>query len=248
MNENSLVSKFKNLIVSGCSFTYNEHHTHIAWGNILAAWAGMNITNLAVNGAGNQHIANSIILYLEKNKPSPDDTLIMVMWSGLERVDWITDRSVTKDSDFTNHTYHYDEFNELTIKRIKHSHIASTFSNFLKYQSQQSLTLASWLAMMSLTTYLKNNNYKFYYTSYYDIFDTARGDYENILATLDLTLDKTDWINLISNEYLGNFVIEKNLTAHDGWHPTIIGQEVWTEEILVPKLINIGLISESTPQ
>ena len=237
MNEKSLKSNFKNLIVSGCSFTHNEHHTHVTWSNTLAAWADMNITNLAVNGAGNQHIANSIILYLEKNKPVASESFILVMWSGLERVDWITDCLTHKDADFKKHTYYYDKFNELSInKRANPSHIVSTFNNFLKYQSQHSLTLTSWLSMMALTNYLKVNNYKFYYTAYYDIFSPARGNYENILKDLDLTLDKNHWLNLNTNEYLGNFVLEKNLVAEDGWHPTVTGQETWTEQVLVPQL------------
>ena len=85
-------SKFKYLVVSGCSFTHNNHQeSHCVWANTLAVWTNMTINNLAIPGAGNTHIKNSVILHLEKNKPNPADTLVLVMWSGPERIDWITE-------------------------------------------------------------------------------------------------------------------------------------------------------------
>ena len=85
-------SKFKKLVVSGCSFTHNNHHDKCAWANLLADWSGMTIVNLATPGAGNEHIANSLILYLEKNKLDPSNTLVMAMWSGIDRNDLIVSR------------------------------------------------------------------------------------------------------------------------------------------------------------
>ena len=236
-------SLYKNLIVSGCSFTHNEHESHITWGNCLAAWSGMGITNLAVNGAGNAHIADSIILHLEKNKCNPQDTLILVMWSAPDRIDLITDR---QSSDYfeVRHRYHYDKFNELSTgnNNKKSPHFKNMINDLRKYLSQKSSTLTSWLKILSLTNYLKVNNYTFYYTAYYDIFHPSRGDLETELNEMNLSMDMSTWLITDTQSYLGNFVKERNLVAPDGWHPSIRGQEEWTKTILIPALIDKNIL------
>ena len=84
-------SQFQHLVVSGCSFTTNEHvpdKSDWNWPNILAKDTGMTIHNLATAAAGNNHIARSIIVYLEKNKLPIDKTLVIAMWSGVGRIDF----------------------------------------------------------------------------------------------------------------------------------------------------------------
>lgn len=77
----------KQLVVSGCSFTANNHATSCAWANFLADACGADCVNLARDGAGNEHIARSVILYLEQHRPDPAHTLVLVMWSGVDRLD-----------------------------------------------------------------------------------------------------------------------------------------------------------------
>ena len=88
-------SRYKHLVVSGCSFTYepmNEWYP-FAWPSLLAEFTGMTIDNLAIPGAGNDHISKSLILFLEKKNYNPKDTLVLVMWSGITRIDWICDKT-----------------------------------------------------------------------------------------------------------------------------------------------------------
>ena len=238
-NKNSLKCKYKNLVVSGCSFTHNEHHSHVTWGNTLSYWTGMNISNHAVNGAGNSHIANSIILFLEKNKPSPADTLIMVMWSIQYRTDWITDRKIKKDYNTINHSYYYDthnELNSLLFHTKEKSHFLDTGHNYRKYQSEYSYVLKNWLSMQSLTSYLDTHGYQYFYTSIYDLNCVKHGNYKKMLAEINLTNDQAKWLDLSSDNYLGDFAKNKNMVAEDNCHPTPECQEIWTHDILIPEL------------
>ena len=75
----------KNLIVNGCSFTYETPEswaTHLRWALDVPFYR-----NLAFSGAGNRYICDSTIEYLESNNFVPEDTLVVVMWSGVGRQD-----------------------------------------------------------------------------------------------------------------------------------------------------------------
>ena len=232
-------SKYKKLLVSGCSFTHNNSEGHFAWANDLAVWAGMEIINLAIPGAGNTHIANSIMLYIEQHDLDPAETLVMAMWSGVARIDWITDRSLSKFKDSYPFTYNYDSYNELVLggswwQTKPRTHIEQTLVEYSKYQSAHSFAVHSWLAMNNLRDYLKLRGFEHYYTS---IADTANAeerwiDYEQELAALNLKLDKTNWIS----PCIGNYCQERGLLQADGFHPSMQGHEAWTRTVLMPYL------------
>jgi hypothetical protein len=249
-------SPYKKLLVSGCSFTHNNHHTPCTWGNNLAEWAGLDIHNLGIPGAGNTHIANSIILWIEKHRPDPADVLIIVMWSGVERVDWITDSNLSKFKDIYPFTYNYSDSTELVLggawwrENNSTSLVEKTLKNYTKFQNEQSLALTSWLAMTQLTDYLKQRGYAFYYTAWQDLWCPGNGtdqwiDYGVALKKLNLTLDHGPWLWSNHNEYLGNWVKERNYTvgANDA-HPSRIGHEMWCRTVLVPELIKRNALYE----
>ena len=232
-------SKYKTLLVSGCSFTHNNSEAHFAWANDLAAWTGMNIVNLAVPGAGNTHIANSIMLYIERHQLDPAETLVMAMWSGVARIDLITDQSLSKFKDTYPFTYNYDQHNELVLggswwQPKRRSHVEEALIEYSKYQSTHSFTLHSWLAMNNLSNYLKLRGFEYYYTS---IIDSANAeelwiDYEQELAELNLKLDKSNWVT----PCIGNYCQERNLLQEDNFHPSMQGHEAWTRTVLMPYL------------
>jgi len=239
-------SKYSNLVVSGCSFTINESaNSHVAWANCFAVWAGMSISNLAVCGAGNQHIANSIILHLEKNRPDPANTLVLPMWSGVARVDWITDRSMLKDNRDWRYQYRYDQYNDLTTNmQTADSRLKSAFEQQGVYQGQESQALNTWLAITALTNYLEQHGYTYYYTAYQDIFSSKRDNLSAMLFKIDLKLDSDKWITTQHEEFFGEFAEARKLVNSDGWHPSTEGHELWVNEILEPKLINKGIIHD----
>jgi hypothetical protein len=107
--------KIKNLLVSGCSFTYGE-----SWASIFAKKHNLKLINLAAPGAGNLHIANSIILYLERNTLNIEDTLIGVMWSNPMRTDFM----VTPTKKYCDlYRFTYDDHNRLIVSGdVLHKH------------------------------------------------------------------------------------------------------------------------------
>lgn len=72
----------RNIIISGCSFTC------FGWPDAVRAEFYLdNFINLARIGAGNQYISDSLINCLATEKYLPEETLVLVMWSGVTRKD-----------------------------------------------------------------------------------------------------------------------------------------------------------------
>ena len=240
-------SKYKTLLVSGCSFTHNNCEDHFAWGNDLAVWTGMDIVNLAIPGAGNTHIANSIMLYIEQHNLDSAETLVMAMWTGTARIDWITDRSLSEFKNSYPFTYNYDQHNELVLggswwQPKRRSHVEQTLVEYSKYQSTHSFALHSWLAMNNLSNYLKLHGFEYYYTS---IADTANAeefwiDYEQELTELNLKLDKSNWVT----PCIGNYCQEHNLLQDDNFHPSMQGHEDWARTVLMPFLAERAILHD----
>lgn len=84
------------ILVSGCSFTHWPEEpgspNNICWpAHLQRLDSNIKITNLAEPGAGNQYIANSVVNALI-TKPGYYD-MVLVMWSGVSRLDFLTDLS-----------------------------------------------------------------------------------------------------------------------------------------------------------
>jgi hypothetical protein len=95
-----------NVLISGCSFTHWPEEPgsekNICWPSYLQRLRpDFNIKNLAEPGAGNSYIANGVVRYLLEN---PDFDMVLIMWSGVSRLDFLTD--------LTNPTWHkiFDDF------------------------------------------------------------------------------------------------------------------------------------------
>jgi hypothetical protein len=249
-------SKFKHLVVSGCSFTHQPEPTPgpFSWANLLAEWTGMQIHNLAIPGAGNDHISKSIILYLEKNKLPAEDTVVIVMWSGINRIDWVTDAENSNFSNEYGFNYQYDNHNELTLggawwNKKNPTPLMKALIEYSKYQSIHSLSLNSWLAMQNLSNYLKVNKYTYCYTSFlnYRCIGQAADyvDFNTELKKLNLSLDKEPWLPLDDDDYYGDWARKRNYLQPDNFHPKFPeANEGWTQEILIPELIKKNILYE----
>lgn len=247
-------AKYKNLLVSGCSFTYNkETGGPYAWPNVLASWYDLTLHNLAVPGAGNTHISNSIQFYLEQHKElTPDNTLVLVMWSGPGRIDWITDNSLSNFSDIYPVAHEYVPGCELVCGghwwHLKNPpHLLQTLAEYSKYQSETSFAAHTWMAMNSLSNYLKVNSYDYYYTSFVDLSNPVKhdanvSDFFSELQRLKLDFDGSRWISNRQDEYLGDFAKSRNMLNPDRFHPSMEGHELWLTDVLVPKLQNKDIL------
>ena len=124
----------KNLITFGCSFTdiddehllsqkegifkYQEPHT--SWSVELARLTDSNPICNGKGAAGNFYITNRIYETIDTTKYNKNNSVVIVMWSGIDRVDKAVSR---------NEFYYFDKFNDNIKDSWLHSGGVKGFDN-----------------------------------------------------------------------------------------------------------------------
>ena len=175
----------KNFIANGCSFTEHVHHPSRmtkTWATYLAEELAIeNHVNLASSGAGNDYICHSTINYLEANDFDPKETLVMVMWSGPGRID------MPLSQDWYNH-FKFGEYSccktDGTSRWISSGGIGgdwpdnsirkNIFDHLYKITDPVDLSMQSLRYFILLESYLKQQGYKFLFTSFINYWDTTK--------------------------------------------------------------------------
>lgn len=240
-------ANFKYLVVSGCSFTANDHSESIAWPNLLADWTGTKVINLAVPSGGNSHISKSIIYYLEKYNLPIKDTFVIAMWSGVDRVSCIVDSKLYTAEQRQHPTFDYDNQNTYcSLGALDWGPKTPLADQYKEIQSASSLCLDTYLNIVSLENYLQNNKYKFVFTPYSNIFEGWK-DFNAVnflgeLKKLGLVLDRKHWIGVTSRQNLDEYSLYHDMRLEDGRHPSMEGHELWTKNVLMPELTKLGIL------
>lgn len=157
------------ILTSGCSFTSDAHYPN--WPAYLDK--NHEVTNLAYPAAGNQYIANSIISELQRQQYDH----VLVMWSGLTRLDFHTDLF---DEGWRNILKDYVFFKQLPDSELAYvfsggrrgswqgadSLIKNIFHTQYRVSSDLSLVTHSIMEMLKLQSYLKSRNIRYHFMSY----------------------------------------------------------------------------------
>lgn len=253
----------KKLIVSGCSFTENQG----SWAYNLAERYDLELVNLAWPGAGNSHVAWSLISYLERNQKNLDECMIGIMWTHPIRKDFIFEiNPLYKDQEM--YTYNYDQYNRLVmlgdmVKKYDFFSSRLVKQELIKEElggrgNKSAITFTDWFTKINLVSYLLRKNINFFQTMFHNYFtesdllvNKTNWHWQQIyryleeLEKLDLKPELTNWIDLHSKEYLGEYAYHNNLLCEDNYHPSKDGHKKWTEEILIPKLLSMKILNSS---
>lgn len=270
-------TRFKNLVVGGCSFTstnfgdidffwktlnecYNnikdkswpdvsartwndlpehihdecsdhfdwKHLTYLTWPIYIRDMLGISeIYDFSCSGAGNYHISSSVMHGLETKKNiRPEDTLVVIMWSGFDRDDLL----VGKDSIISDKaSYHYDDSTSLcyTGGLLGKSNSLFPIDTVKKIKSYHSRCIENYLYIVSLMHYLENRGFEYYFTSF-SLSTKAQGFEIKKYSRFDLN----DLFTV--TPFLGDFAKE----TIDGFHPTSSWHHRWAEEILMPQILS----------
>jgi hypothetical protein len=177
------------------------------------------------------------------------------MWSGPERIDWITDVDSSNFASQYPFSYHYTEHNELVLGGAwwvtpQKTNLSRTLMEYSKYQSDSSLALQSWINMQDLGNYLKIHGYHYYCTSWFGYASSVPPnqsnrwiDFDAELKKLGLKRNTEHWIIDQDDQCLGNWIHARpEYLMDDKLHPTWQGHEAWLSEILIPKLVQQNCI------
>jgi hypothetical protein len=237
----------KNFLTSGCSFTHGAGHD---WPSVIAekynpAWH----RNLAMPGAGNYYIAESIIQCLNNERFNPEETLVIIMWSGYYRLDL----QVTEE--FFNMLDHYP----YKKKIYKNNYVFSggqmggwqndlLLNNLFKSSyaviNHEILANETLNHMLRTRLFLEHHGYNYKFLSFFNFWQdghelVTRQDY-SLKKFNNLLYDQVLKANWIFNDDKKNcfyeFVKERGLFLGDNFHPNNQGHKEFAYEYIMPHI------------
>ena len=221
----------KNLITFGCSFTdidgehllsqrggiFKYREPPKSWSVELARLTDSNPICRGKGGAGNSYITNRIYETVDDS----DNSVVIVMWSGIDRVD----RAVSRDE-----FYHFDKY---TIKdNWLHSGGKIGWDNskirdrywynyFKSYHTEEDSYIQTLQHMIGVQEFLSNRKIPYLFLTYKDIFTDRFRNYKRAKNLENLI--NWDKFHFPNGEFGGEFewVKDNNLTwEEDKQHPS----------------------------
>jgi hypothetical protein len=230
----------KNLIVSGCSFTFNNHLTEpVAWPYYLRDICGFEqVYDTSMPGAGNYHIASSLQWALELDPVDPADSLVIVMWSGNDRDDYVAPDSNGKGATDFEFRYTANCFSGQTggSDESSRGNVREGLKNLAITKTYESRAVENFLYAVSLESYLKQKGYKFIFVEYMDRSLPARSLDFDIRTWLPPTQQQryTAMFTPMTDPYA--WALRTDQLWDDDYHPSPNGHLSWTREILIPRI------------
>jgi len=223
---------FQNLLVSGCSFTHTANVKEPSWPHHLRALGSFqNLRDLSCPGAGNTHIHHSIIWELERNRElTPDNTLVVVMWSGYDRDDIIVDPLAIDRVHGSQYQYTPDAWLAVTGGVGGQSNTIVSIDAVKKIKNLTSRSIENYILISGLYHYLTSRGFQFVFTE----FSTPRSEY-------DLNFEPTTYLGDLSESF-GQLVrqVQPNLGDYSdvgsrpNRHPAPDDYESWCRTVLIP--------------
>lgn len=224
--------KYKNLLVSGCSFTKD-------WGaGALRSWPHFvqqhynfdTVINCALSGAGNKHIADSIVHQLEFNTElTPTNTYVIIMWSGADRMDTMCDIAHQNDRE---HYKYNDNIITLTTGGIHRKE--GVLGALYDVKNKSILALETFINITNTYHYLRSRGYKFKFLAHRDMKLPAKDHAFDWQKLLDPPVDCTHMFADISTVY--EYCLRQEYISKDDYHPTAEGYQHWVNDILCKEL------------
>lgn len=236
------------ILVSGCSFTKWVDQP----GGPNTCWPiyvnGHEITNIGEAAAGNQYICDSVIQETLQNKYD----MVLVMWSGVSRLDFLTD---VTDPDWSALFDTYGFYRRLNNGKLgwifsggqmgtwyKNPVAHKMFYEQYKVSSQLSLAHTNLSEIIKLQHYLQAKNIPYRFMSYVNYWNdkeyiSPNGDFGIMgFPELQHMIRGIDWDRWIftNHERDGIYELSKELNDFmpDGFHPGATAHQRWAELIM----------------
>ena len=240
------------ILISGCSFTQWPEFPggpNICWPRYLneqnPEWT---IKNLAEPGAGNQYIADSVIRHLLDN-PNENYDEVLVMWTGVSRLDFLTSLEDPAWNDMYNSYGFYRRVDACPDKMgyiFSGGQMGTWFNNpvaekmfreMYKVSNPLSLATINLMEMIKLKGFLESRGLKYRFMSYVNYWgdgeyvsrngDFGVGRFKETKVLID-SLKLDDWIFTDGQRNgLNELSIKNNDFQEDGFHPGDKTQEEW---------------------
>jgi hypothetical protein len=240
-----------NVLVSGCSFTQWPEYPggpNICWPKFLQDLnPDWDIKNIAEPAAGNQYIADSVIRSTMSHRPD----LVLVMWSGVSRLDYLTSLEDPAWERLFDSYGFYRRIDECPSQLgyifsggqmgtwYKNDVAHKMFYEMYKVSSPLSLATINLMEIVKLQNYLQNKKIPYRFMSYVNYWNTdanvsPNGDFGVLqfpeLKSLINEIDFDSWI-FSNNKKDGVYELAKQKQDFqpDGFHPGIPVYQQWAQ-------------------
>ena len=227
---------YNDLIVSGCSFTHNNSEEHsCTWPYYLRDIGGFDqVYDCSMPGAGNNHIANSLQWCIENDCPDPKNSLVVVMWSGNDRDDYVMPSS----NDNKTYPFHFN-YSKDVVSGITGGSAKWNEGNLKEYsvpKSKESRAIENYLLINSMYHYLKSKGFTFVFLNF--LHGPSRTNNFDLTTYLP-TNPKRTFIEMFTRiTDLHEWAIRNGFLDTDDLHPTVDGHLDWTRKVLHPYLVD----------
>lgn len=221
------------LLVNGCSFSRGP----TAWANHLAGALNASLINLAQAGAGNTYIAQST----QAELATREYDFVVIMWSGLERLDIQVDRIENFEQTHCTSWYQSSQNDwpeKIVIPVNDQDYVQKDWvfgvghlnrDNFLlklglfdkqyKYQDLKQHIQRSLFLMISLQSYLKVKKIPYVFAFYQNYIDQLK-TFNNLYQQLDFEC-------IYNKTNLADISSKLNSFDPDKIHPGPLAHETW---------------------
>jgi hypothetical protein len=230
----------KQVLVNGCSFTAQSGYKN--WPDYLPS--NWKVTNIAKHAAGNQWICDSTIV----NTIKFDYDLVLIMWSGLTRIDMPINEITW------NQFWQFKSYNELGLY-YGHCGIgdnpafpmADITKPIIKFGGTRELVFQSLLNMLKLQAWLESNSINYRFMSFMNYWNNnyfENGfEYPSVKnLELDALIDKINFNKFIFTDNTKNGIFElaqdQKLYNIGNIHPNTEAGKLWAD-IVLKKIENI---------
>jgi len=227
---------YSNLIVSGCSSTFNNHETSAAsWPYYLRDIGGFDkVQDCSMPGAGNNHIANSLQWCIENESPDPKNSLVVVMWSGNDRDDYVMPSS----NDNKEYPFHFN-YSKDVVSGITGGSAKWNKGNLKEYRvpkSKESRAIENYLLVNSMYHYLKSKGFTFVFLKISN--EMAQINHFDITPYLPKNIQQTYKRMFTNLTDLYEWAVRHDFLEEDDLHCNIHGHLDWTRKVLHPYLVD----------
>ena len=238
-------------LISGCSFTQWPEYPggpNICWPRYFQEQnPQVEIKTVAEAAAGNQYIADSVIRNVSEERPDH----VIVMWSGVSRLDYLTS---LEDPAWDALYDSYGFYRRLPGNKLgyifsggrmgtwfKNPVAHKMFNEMYKVSSDTSLGYINLMEIVKTQNFLKAQGIPYHFMSYVNYWndrpDVSRNGDFGVMGNRDLAplvnaIDFDHWI-FSDNEKNGLYElsIARNDFQADGFHPGNATQEAWARVI-----------------
>ena len=228
------------ILASGCSFTAGGPNAGENWASRIDRHN--TVKNLAWSGAGNRYIGQSIMIEMLRNQGQYD--LVLVMWSGLQRLDILINDFVYDSLDNNRSSvdglYCYGLLGDSYSHKHDQSILKTPARELFKISNEETLGCASLIEIINLQSFLKSKSIPYKFMSYVNYWGNdaqvtnLNFGVHKYLSTSQLA-EHIDFDQFLfyNDSYDGfyEFSRQKEMIADDGFHPTLQAHIEWADFI-----------------